>query len=88
MEVVIKRDLLKIILPLLIIAGCTKATVEHFQDEKDCNTYLLVKGLKSSSDIINNTARCSLNGSKSDFLEGEKCFELQSCTVYCHLPSW
>jgi hypothetical protein len=33
MEIVIKRDLLKIILPLLIIAGCTKATVEHFQDE-------------------------------------------------------
>jgi hypothetical protein len=33
MEIVIKRDLLKIILPLLIIAGCTKATVEHFQYE-------------------------------------------------------
>ena len=28
-----KFDLLKIILPILLIAGCTKATVEYFQDD-------------------------------------------------------
>ena len=33
MKTVIKSNLLKIILPLLLIVGCTKATVEHFQDE-------------------------------------------------------
>jgi len=34
MENLTKRDLLIITLPLLVIAGCTKATVEYFQDEK------------------------------------------------------
>ena len=33
MENLTKRDLLIITLPLLLIAGCTKATVENFQDE-------------------------------------------------------
>jgi antitoxin component YwqK of YwqJK toxin-antitoxin module len=33
MENLIKRDLLTITLPLLLIAGCTKATVEYFTDE-------------------------------------------------------
>ena len=33
MKTIIKRDLLIITLPLLLIAGCTKATVEYFQDK-------------------------------------------------------
>ncbi len=33
MENLIKRDLLIITLLLLLIAGCTKATVEYFKDE-------------------------------------------------------
>ena len=33
MENLIKRDLLIITLPLLLIFGCTKATVEYFKDE-------------------------------------------------------
>ena len=33
METVIKRDLLIITLLLLLIFGCTKATVEYFKDE-------------------------------------------------------
>ena len=35
MENLIKRDLLIITLLLLLIAGCTKATVEYFNDEND-----------------------------------------------------
>tara|TARA_B100001750_G_C15350538_1_gene516955 strand:+ start:656 stop:889 length:234 start_codon:yes stop_codon:yes gene_type:complete len=33
MKTIIKRDLLIITLPLLLIARCTKATVEYFKDE-------------------------------------------------------
>ena len=33
METFSKRNRLKITLPLLVIAGCVKETIQHFQDE-------------------------------------------------------
>ena len=88
-----KSDLLKIILPLLLIAGCTKATVEYFQDDNGI-MYVEYNGNANtqspySGEIIEhyNKEDGGLKKSEGSYKDGKlifkRCFDLTGYECEC-----